>query len=532
MIRSLLTCRWNGWIFGAIGAAAMFGLGMFVSDALDDDNAPRSPDTVASRSGSTAARPATLATEGAANADSMAVDRAILYAECESPLGDVFEGTAIDPAKLGFDLKTPGDGYRLTGVSVRRVGECDENGKAIGGDVAVDTRWLHEETGLSVWLSQRATDEQVANILRPESAEFWHDGYAYSLGVNIYRVMPVDTMAVEDAPAVASDAGVARGSSSSSAAVARVGDPDPRGSEIVREIISALAPDLGLECFYRQSDGGWDDLAAEGLGDPRGAIPGGLSEVDVYSSTLLPPADGCNTPTPNYIDDFQFSAHFSNADTTNFVSISIHPVYPELDRGAGRLEYGSLSWSDGTHQFYVSAQLGDTAESNDVVLAVGRALDRGFDQRCILVASPIDAGELEDLGVRSPLPPDGFRIESSTATRYSVQGDCSGIEGAGEGFRATWFLYDPDIPAAVEVSAWRGFGDVWRAEPNTSTSYGYFWVDANGTGYSLTGGKGQVPEDTLVAIARSLDPTFDPANLTPVEDEVVPLPRPLPETIR
>ena len=120
----------------------------------------------------------------------------------------------------------------------------------------------------------------------------------------------------------------------------------------------------------------------------------------------------------------------------------------------------------------------------------------------------------------------------STATRYSVQGDCSGIEGAGEGFRATWFLYDPDIPAAVEVSAWRGFGDVWRAEPNTNTSYGYFWVDANGIGYSLTGGKGQLPEDTLVAIARSLDPTFDPANLTPVEDEVVPLPRPLPETIR
>lgn len=509
----------------------MFGAGMLVSEATSDDSPPPSaPEIAMGGQGVSGARPAALNTaEGRAAADGRA-DLALVYPSCEAPLGDVFEGTAIDPAKLGFELKTPGDGFKLTSISVRRVGDCDENGNATNGDISVETRWFHEETGLSAWLSQRATDEQVSNILRPESAEFWDNGYAYSVNVNVYRVMPVDTMAVEDAPAVASDSGVARGTIAS--APARIGEPDPRGEELVREIISALAPDLGLECFYRHSVGGWDDLAAEGLGDPRGAIPGGLTEAGVYSNTLTPPAEGCNTPAPEYADAFQFSANFHNDDASKFLSINIHPLYPEVDRAVGRLEYGSLSWTDGTRQFYVSAQLGDAAESNDVVLAVGRALDTGFDHRCILAASPIGADELQDLGVGTPLVPDGFRLDNGNAVRYSLQGDCSGVDGAGDSFRAAWFLYNADIPAGIEVTAWRGQGETWRAEPNTSTPYGWFWVDANGTNFALSGGKGQVPEETLVEIARSLDPNFDPANLTPVEDDGIPLPRPLPETVR
>ena len=66
-------------------------------------------------------------------------------------------------------------------------------------------------------------------------------------------------------------------------------------------VVEALAPNLGEQCFYRQIEGGWESLAALGIGDPRSAIPNDFAEEGFWAEVFEPPAAGCDVPTDVHI---------------------------------------------------------------------------------------------------------------------------------------------------------------------------------------------------------------------------------------
>jgi hypothetical protein len=525
-------------VLGVLGAVAMFASGVLVARATmssDDSSTPASPSPADGNTGGASGRlPSSLPAAGRDVAvttaeQAGAADRSLYYGGCDAPLGDVFEGSAIDPAKLGFELRTPGDGFTLTSINVRRLGECDETGTATDGDVVVDTRWQHDETGMIAWLAQRVEPDRTSNVLVQGSAEFWDGGYAFSAGVNAYYAMPIDTMATEDAArdSVGGTASAAGSGTTASSPVAP-GEPDPRAQEVLETIIARVAPDVGLQCFYRQSLGGWGDLAARGLGDPRGATPSGYSESYVNSMLLNEPAADCGTPAPEYALQFSLDGGFASADGTGYLNVGVYALPTDSPPQAGRLEQGTLSWNTGSYQLYVSGQEGSSAQSDAVLTAIARALDPGFDGRCLVTASSISGDELAALGVSSPLVPEGFRSESAWFQRHAVSGDCSGVaDVTGDGFRATWTMFSQQIPAIIELTISKGTDTFASGEPNTTTPYGYYWIDAGGTNYVLNGYKGEVPEETLVAVAKSVDPSFDLSKLTPSGDTAVPLPKPV-----
>src|SRR5690606_4004684 len=78
---------------------------------------------------------------------------------CSATLPAVLNGNAVDLGAVSFELRSPGAGYTLQTFNVRAEGECDETGRASEGDVAVDSSWIHDETGIGVWVSQRVAAE-------------------------------------------------------------------------------------------------------------------------------------------------------------------------------------------------------------------------------------------------------------------------------------------------------------------------------------------------------------------------------------
>ncbi|MCK9519941.1 MAG: hypothetical protein M0R74_13090 [Dehalococcoidia bacterium] len=534
----LLKRRMTVGALGFFGAAAMFASGVLVARATmgDDNPQPSSSGSDvagigrADGAGAPGWRPELAGRNGAAaptaGDSAAAADRALPWGGCEAPLGDVFDGTAVDPASLGFDLKSPGEGFSLLSFNVRRQGQCDDTGSATGGDVVVDTRWQHDETGLTAWLSQRVEPDRTSNVMWQGNTEFWDGGYAFSVGVNPYRMLPIDPLAAEDG---ARDLGGDVATTDVASAPARIGgEPDPRAQGLLESIISAVAPDLGFECFYRQTESGWGDLAADGIGDPRAVIPGGYNESYTYSMKLDPPDPACGTPAPEYGQELFLDTAYTN-DAGGYINISVYPLPEDGSVQAGRLEQGMLNWNNGRHQFYVSIPYGPEGQGDATALStIARALDPGFEQRCIVRASSLSSDELASLGVATPLVPDGFRVDSTWFQRYEGSGDCSGVPGVDAGFRATWAMFSEGYAGMIELTISKGVEYYGGGEPNTATPYGYFWTDANGVHYALNGYKGQVGEDTLIAVAKSVDPTFDPSNLTSAGvGDPVPMPMPV-----
>jgi len=537
-------------LLGVAGAAVMFTSGALVARATMDEDT-NSPPPGSRDIGAVAPNMSTGGASTASTDADLARTREIRLA-CEGTVGNgLIAAGAIDPAKLGFELKLPGEGFTLQSVTVRSEGGCDDQGNPIqdGGKLVVDTRWRHDESGLATWVSQRLDAEPIANVLGLTSGSFWVDGYAYTLGVDQYRtLMAEDTgsasaqgssgsagfadapTTVDPAPASSSGSGVASTSRAAAPAGNTASMPapaqnaDPRAQEVFQLLVSRLAPTIPDECFARQHLGGWSDLAAIGLGDPRGAIPSGFAEQ--YADILVwqPAASSCGGPAPEFAPDSLGAAWTSGSST---ITISAYGATGN-ETSPGYASEGSINWTNGVYWLNVNGW-GNNGPLTDVDLRpIAAALDPGFAQRCIAYNTIITEADLAARGVPAPAAPDGYKLESSTFSGSKVEGDCTGA-AASDGFHGVW-MFAKDSRSMLEVSANKAPDG--GSTGNYEDSYGFYWTNAAGVNFSVHLYKeSAVDKDLLVEVAKSIDPTFDRSKLSEggqVPPDAKPLPMPMP----
>jgi hypothetical protein len=507
--------RWLLAAAGLIGAAAVFGSGILVAGAVDDEGggattyvpvpagqavsrpgfgAPNNPALAREDDGAAGESPAVRpAADAPASGQGGGLDRSIYPGYCGGVLDDsIIAESTIDLASAGFEPRFLNDGFRLRSLTVRATGPCSDDGTPNNevGDPVVDSQWLHSESGYEVSISQILGGEAVANVIDGASASFSAGGYTYF----VYVYGGVVVYPVEDGPAT-----------SPSGDLAAPG-VDPKAVEVLNLVIASLVPDLGDECFYHSVAGDWGDLAALGIGDPRGAIPSGFTQQYLNVRTFTPPANDCgnDAPAPT-LGGFDASFVQGSADSPEGgIYLSAYRMGPGETRYPGYADAYSASWSNGAFYFNVS---GKTDAGGEAIRAIARALDPSFDNACIAVNGPIDGS-----GLPAPVATEGFTITSSQVTGTSFQGDCSRIDTSGYGqVTGSWTLEGEDTTV---INA--GFS---RYPGETSPRGGYIsdfdvsWSDGAGTWFYVNaytrGISPEVDRELLIQVAASLDPGFD-----------------------
>lgn len=518
------------WVLVVALAAAFFASGALVARAtLDDDNdspgftsdpalrypntnSPFGPGATGAPGNIPAAFPGMQGMAESADGDDKAgapamdsYGRGGYWGGCRAPLpAGLLTANGIDLSGVDFEMNLPGEGYSLVSYSLSTYAECDEDGQpAATGELVLDTTWRHDETSLEVYISQRVDGDAVAPVLRQDWATFSVDGYVFSVNVNRWAVYPID----------ARDGGLP------------YPDGDPRATEVLNDLIDRLAPSIGLQCFWTEAKGDWSDIIAMGIGDPRGAIPSGYEQSDLWVTTFNEPAAGCDT-TVQPTEGTSFNAGWSNGDG-NYIGVSawgMDPNYP-YDY-PGQISSWGANWSNNTYQFsvYVSSYEGRGGDV-ELVRAIARAIDPSYNEQCFIRENILSDSDLAGLGFNVPAIPDGFEITRSYHAGTDIAAGCDRPEGFAPYYNLSWTLTNGADTIDVSVSRYEGSestGEGWISD------YGINWSGTNGDYFSVnawsSGISPVVDRDILIAIAESLDPNFDVDRLRDEPGGVKPLP--------
>jgi hypothetical protein len=510
----------QGWVgkglLLGVAALALFGSGAVISRAAwSEDKAPPAVLTfgdggliTAPKSGMATSEPGAAGTPsfrtapGRPSLDSEDSSQLIApdhWGYCPAPAPSIFANGVIDPRLAGFNARMLGAGFTLSHFSIRAEGPCGDDGRATSGTLVVDTGWIHAETGLDLWMSQRVSETPVASVRYPDSATVYDGGYAFNAYVNAYRIMPADKpLIAEDAPATRGDTRLAGYG------------PDPRAEAVLDAALAQIAPGVKAQCYYRQVQGTWADLAALGIGDPRSAIPAGYSESHLYVATFAAPASECGSSLPSPVGGGNFNASFTNASGD---SIQVHAyVMPEAQENyPGYLDDWGASWASNGISFGVWGGKATGGLGTDVILAIAKAMDPSFSQTCMVLPQPLTEAELLARGIRSPEAPDGFTLSSFEGRTNGVAPDCKKPD---PNFRTehsgNWMFEGPD--GVIEVFAAR-YENATSTREGGISDHGFKWMDGKGGVYYIqgrgTGPSGLIDLEVLVAVALSMDPDFD-----------------------
>lgn len=512
------------WLGLAAGAAVFFASGALaaraVIDTSDSDGgrqAVAAGDSAAARDiapdpGITTPRfgpaeqpsslPANAPVPGKIGGQGMAgADASPYYPGCRAPLpASVISNGVIDPSKAGFTPNLPGAGFTPLSLSLSVSTECDEVGAPKpGGELALDSSWKHDETGLEAYITQRMSEKRVASVIRDDMASFWANGYVYSVSVNRYQILPYASKDPVQSSVPAPEG-------------------DPRATEVLRALVAQLTGSGdGLKCFWRLEQGDWNSLATLGIGDPRPVIPAGYDLTDSYISVFTPPAGGCDTsivPT----EGASMNANWQNNGTSDgygYIGVSAWAM-PEgyIETWPGSFTPYGANWSNGKFQFGVYAQVEDGL-APDTIRAIAKALDPSFSEACLVQERQLSDADMARLGFNDPKGPDGYEVVRSNRAATGIADGCGKPEGWEPQYNLSWTLERGADTIDVSVSrygAGEGNAEGYIA-PNS-----IWWSDAKGTYYSINaysrGISAEVPKDDLIAIAKSLDPSFDESKLS------------------
>lgn len=430
-----------------------------------------------------------------------AADASFYYPGCRAPLpASVLNNGVIDPLKAGFTPNLPSSGFSALQLGLSVYAECDENGAPKpGGELALDSSWKHDETGIEAYISQRKSEKRVASVLREDNATFWADGYVYSVNVNRYHILPY---AAEDSTRSSMPAP----------------DGDPRATEVLRTLVAQLTgSDDNMKCFWKLEKGDWANLSSLGIGDPRPQIPGGYTLTDSYITTFTRPADGCDTsivPT----DGASMNANWtrdSGVGEYGYIGVSAWAM-PEdyVDTWPGSLTQYGANWNNGKFQFGVYAKVEDGL-TLDTIRAIAKALDPSFNETCLIQERELSDADLARLGFNTPKGPDGYSIVRSSLLSNEIGDGCAKPEGWSPQYNLNWTLErEPDtIEASVSRYGEGGDPAAGYISPNS-----IWWTDGQGTYYAVNaysrGISPEVSKDDLIAVAKSLDPSFDESKLS------------------
>lgn len=513
------------WLGLAAGAAVFFASGALaaraVIDTSDGDGGEQAVATDGGSGGGTrdiavspgvtvprfgpgeqpSAMPANAPVPGKVGGQSAAgADASPYFPGCRTPLPPaVISNGTIDPSKAGFAPNLPGAGFSPLSLSLSVYTECDQNGAPKpGGELALDSSWKHDETGLEAYITQRKSEKRVASVIRDAMATFWANGYFYSVSVNRYHILPY---ASQDP------------TSSSMPAP----DGDPRATDVLRALVAQLAgADDNMKCFWKLEKSDWANLSSLGIGDPRPVIPAGYNLTDSYIATFTPPAAGCDTsivPT----EGASMNANWQKSgpgDDFGYIGVSAWAM-PEgyTDTWPGSFTPYGANWSNGKFQFGVYAKVENGLEL-DTIRAIAEALDPSFNEACLVQERQLSDADMARLGFRDPTAPEGYTIVRSNRAATDIADGCRKPEGWQAQYNLSWTLERGADTVEASVSR---YGNGGEPAAGYISSHSIWWTDGKGTYYAVNafsrGISPEVPKEDLVAIAKSLDPSFDESKL-------------------
>jgi hypothetical protein len=451
---------------------------------------------------------------------------------CPADLSAIVSGGTFDLGQAGFSARLLGAGFVLSGLSVGASAPCD-GASPRDGDLSLSTSWLHADTNILVNVTQTEATDRVSNVIQQGYATFWADGYAYSVNVNAYPIT------------------YASGVDGSEPARPAIEPPppgtDPRARAVLQEAVAQLAPGLGLQCFYTEKIGGWDDLQTLGIGDPRPAVPPSFSVMQVNVRTFTGPASGCDAgPAPEAQSSFDATFVDQSGGANEFrgaAYVNAYEVRKDQPAQQGHVDDYSAYWSNGRWQFSVGFK-SEKPVGRATVEALARALDPTLNPSCFVQSRDLTASELAQAGFLAPVPPDGFKVTGSSlqVVETPSNSNCTNGPRAEPQYRLTWTLED-SAGTVIEAGASRDPG----VDPGKLREHGFagqnqiFWSNGTTLFYVSAMSKGissVVSQDVLIAVAKSMDPTFDPAALPNEQDGTsrggggAPPPQPAPNPMR
>jgi hypothetical protein len=434
---------------------------------------------------------------------------------CQGDISGAVTGSTIDPSKTGLTARFLTNGFKLQNLSLSADGGCAKDGMPADPHPVLNTAWVQDGSSSYVNVTQRIAAEPTANVLTPGMAQFWSGGYAFMVNASP-AVMPAGRPTAVPGAAIDSIGG----GSSSSPVAPDIAPNGPftggaDGTATLQAVIAQLAPDVSLQCFYRQADGSWADLAALGIGDPRPAIPAGYAESSINVRTFTPPGADCATPVaPNDMAGFDATFLQSSADGSFGGGIFINAGGAGgRDLQAGHLDGYGAYWSNGTYAFNIGAKSNEPL-GRDAIRAIALALDPKFDSACLAVTSTVTDADVAAAGFHAPSLPSGYSLDSVQLQRTELSPGCAGnASDARTGYSLQWNMRAGSSVISASANRVTGQG----VQPGGISSRGLSWSAADGTQYGVYGyteGKdGVIAKDVLIAVAKSMDPSLDPASL-------------------
>lgn len=345
----------------------------------------------------------------------------------------------------------------------------------------LETEWRHRKTGVELMIDQFATSTMPTRIA-PLYATFADAGYDF----NIINVSLYGNVSADGFPEKPVDPATAH--------------------RIVEMAAQQLRPPVPLSCFYRTVAKDWSDLAGFGLGDPRPAVPDGYSLARPEFTVLERPSKDCPpaSPPPTAEPQVQFQAMFSGPGSS-LLAVFASSVTPDDIESPATFRPGDARWHNAKYRF--SINWAPERVTDEQARAIAKALDPGFAAVCPLSARAVSFADLNQPNVREPRRPDGLPAVISSS--FLVVGSSIGCASdAPPGFQAHWLLEYRDRAGLVDVTALGG-EQLPNMRPMVFEDKTLYWKRGDGVAFYVSGLKAEFTREELLAIARSLDPSFD-----------------------
>ena len=421
----------------------------------------------------------------------------------------------VDLSKANFAVRPLGSAFVPMSFSVRAEAECSIKADTPStGALVVDTTWRHKDSGVQLTVSQRLAGKDLVNVIRQNQATFTSGGYSYQLFANVYYYAGAKNYGI-----VPVDASGGRGPAPSPSFAP--GGADPATEAIILAAAKDLAPDFSDQCFAREVQGDWSDLAQFGLGDPRPAIPNGNALQGMIFTFIKPATTNCGGGTLTSDRGLQFSANWYGGDkTASSVSIYAGGMGSNFGgpvQGFGQIGDMTANWQSRNIQFNIYGNKNNSGLGIDAIRKIAKALDPSFNEACFVTETSFKGGDLGKFGLNTPKLPNGYKTGEEHGTSFKIADGCEVPDGYAAGGLSYYAQFaDGDgnaISIAIERSQFSKFGpgNGYIAPGNI------YWSDGNGVmysvnGYSQDGGSGP-SLDVLKAVAKSLDPNVDFAKL-------------------
>jgi len=401
------------------------------------------------------------------------------------PIDGAFASGVVDLSRLGFSMNVPADDtWSVSSISFNAVPSCDGTSPSGPPAFKLYTSLTYLPNELELYLSQATAPTEGADLIGPDATSFWWNGYRYDARLG-YSSM--------ESPS------------------------NEAGEAILARLVGRLAPTLSLDCFHRQTHGSWDDLRGLGIGDIRPLVAENFNQTFFDLAYFAAPRAKCgNAPRP--VSTYFMASFWRESDASWIYATAAEidrTIYPDI--GAGYIDAGGAIWSTERFGFAVAAGSGQFYEGAGVerIKELAKALDPNVDFSCFVTTTQLSRDDAMLLGFHPPAPPAGYRETVSWINRQGAAPGCTSAPPTS--YSMFWSFADESGGAVIEALIARTESQPPQPPQGAIGEGSIWWTDALGTYYSVAGYSmtSAVPpsRETLVALARQMDPTLDPTVL-------------------